>query len=50
MVNCVTYLRNLADGVILHSLDQHLQSLTLEQKAGLVIALAYKRLFEPSWR
>ena len=41
MVNCVSHSRNASDETILHSLDQHLQSLTLEQKAALAIAALY---------
>ena len=41
MVNCVSHSRNASDEAILHSLDQHLQSLTPNQKAGLAIAALY---------
>lgn len=41
MVNCVSHSRNLADEVILHELDQHLQSLLTNQKAGLAIVALY---------
>ncbi len=41
MVNCVSHLRNASDEPILHHLDQQLQSLTPNQKAGLAIVALY---------
>jgi hypothetical protein len=41
MVTSLTHSRNASDEPILHSLDQHLQSLSPNQKAGLAIAALY---------
>ena len=41
MVTSLTHSRITSDEPILHSLDQHLQSLTTNQKAGVAIAALY---------
>lgn len=41
MVNCLSHSRITSDETILHHLNQHLQSLTTNQKAGLAIVALY---------